>query len=135
MYVLTATIPQPDFGITTAKDILSLEAGKSLSVEVAVDRRHGIPGFIEVTASDLPEGVHVDQVTSMSEGESAKKVTLTLTADEGVTTSVPFRIVGRATEHGALEKYVRSSKSWLAETVPHLWLTVVPAALESADPE
>ena len=127
-YLLTATTPPPDFSLSTAANVHTLETGKSLDIVVTPGRKDGLSGFIEITAVDLPPGVRSTQVTSMAAGESTKKVTLTLTADDGITASAPFRIVGRATEHESLERYVRSGKAWMDGTVPHLWLVVKPAA-------
>lgn len=126
-YVLHMTYVEPGFGISTGIDQLTITAGKTATVEVAVQRdRFGEE--IEVSAFGLPPGVHAEPVISKNEGDAAKKVTLTLTADEGVTTSGPFGILGRATEPSLLERRALSSKPWLSDLASYLWVTVVLAS-------
>jgi len=106
---------------------LTITAGKTATVEVAVQRdRFGEE--IEVSAFGLPPGVYAEPVISKNEGDVANKVTLTLTAEEGVMTSGSFGILGRATEPSLLERRARSSKPWLSDLASYLWVTVVPVS-------
>ncbi len=127
MYRLEITEGQPDFQLTAGAETLSVEKGQSLDIEVAVVRTRGFAEPIEVTMVDLPPGVSVEPVVSAPEGDTAKKVTLKLTASDELS-SGPVRIEGRSQGDSKLVQ-----QATVALKIPRirsdlLWLTVRPPA-------
>jgi hypothetical protein len=95
-YLLSVLEPRPDFTLSLASDRFDLIPGKMTKVTVAVQRKEGMAGPIEIIAEDLPAGITARPVTSKPGDASARSVDLELSAGDR-SSSGPFRIVGRTT--------------------------------------
>jgi hypothetical protein len=122
-YRLTIGEETPDYRLTLAADSFTLTPGKPLEIPVAVDRKNGFAGEIEITAEGLPAGVTADAVKSLPSGDTAKAVKLTLTAENGPA-SGPFTIVGRSGEEERLRRTARFTIPGLNVTHSQAWFTV-----------
>lgn len=127
MYRLSIRKAEPDFELTMASDSLSIEAGKTLDVDVNIARLRAFAEPIEVTAVELPPGLSVEPVVSAAEGDTAKKVVLKFTATADLFNG-PVKIEGRS--QGDTQ---RIHPATAALKVPRtrteqIWLTVRPAS-------
>lgn len=124
VYRLRATIPQPDFAISTDAHAYVLVAGKSVEINVAVERRNGFGDPIELSITGLPEFVKVAPAKSAAEGDSAKSVKLVLTADQGPF-SGPIRIVGTSAGESPLVHNATAAIPNHETRTSDVWLTVI----------
>ncbi len=124
VYRLRATIPQPDFALSTDAHAYVLTAGKSVEITVAVERRNGFADAIELSVTGLPEFVKAAPATSAPEGDSAKSVKLVLTADQGPF-SGPIRIVGTSAGESPLVHNATAAIPNHEMRTPDVWLTVI----------
>jgi hypothetical protein len=150
VYRLRAALAEPDYALKVAADSFVVTPGKPLEIPVTVDRTprgergggsgrggrgnrggdRGSPGApfneeIEITASGLPEGVSVGPVKSLASGDTAKSVTLNLSAAKGPF-SVPLRIVGTSAGEPRRSRSAVATIPDSTATTPDLWLTVRP---------
>src|SRR5262249_20503317 len=94
-YLLSVLKPEPEFSLTLASDRFDLTPGKITKVAVAVQRKDGDVGPIEIVAEGLPDGVTSRPVTSKPGDASAKSVSLELSAHDRAGPG-PFRVIGRS---------------------------------------
>lgn len=127
LYRLTVVPQTPAVSARISADHFTTKGGGPLAIEIAVDRQFGYAEPVEFLLVAAPEGVTANPVTSSNEGESAKKVTLNITA--GGAGSGPIRIGHRLAGSDATEPVVFGSQS-LAEA----WLTVLPATEPEGKP-
>ncbi len=124
VYRLRATLPQPEFTLSTDFHAVELVAGKPAEIAVAVERRNGFAEPIALSVTGLPQFVTLAPATSSPEGDSAKSVKLVLTTDQGPF-SGPIRIVGTAAGDS---QQVRTSTTAIPNhesRISDLWLTVI----------
>ncbi len=124
-YLLRVLAPEPDFSLSLAADRFDAIPGKETSVVVAIDRKDGFSGAIEVVAEGLPDGVMAAPVTSKAGDATARTVTLTLSAD-GCAHPGPFRVVGKASG-GPPVRVAGAAIASFAEKTDRPWLTIHPA--------
>jgi hypothetical protein len=120
VYALHAGPPQPDYDLRLDVDRFVLAPGKPLEVAVAIERRQGFAGDIDVQARGLPDGVTALPVHASSKDTAVK---LVLTATRGGA-SGPFQIEAHAP---GLPGGKRSASVFLADlglATTHLWLTM-----------
>lgn len=126
VYRLTAERGVPDFGLTVDAHQVVVAPGATVELPVNIDRRHGHNEPISITIEGLPEGVTTEPVVSRSDDDSAKKVTLKVTATAATApTSKLLRVVGRVGEqppHTALVNFGAHGPQRV-----DLWLTVAAA--------
>jgi hypothetical protein len=128
-YRLTIAPQTPTFRLSTAADTFKLTAGMPLKIPVTVTRERGFADDIEITATDLPEGVFVIAVTSVTQDkDTAKKVELILTAAEDVTIDGRLQIVGTPTGDDNRIRTATAPITGLTATTSDLWLTVLKPA-------
>lgn len=115
----------PDFGLSFDAHQLVLAVGATVELPVNIDRRHGHNEPISVSIEGLPDGLTAEPVVSRGDDDSAKKVTLKVTATAAATTtSKRLRVVGRVGEQPPRTALVN-----LGAHGPQgvdLWLTVAP---------
>jgi len=125
VYRLTAGRGVPDFSLTLDTHQLAVAPGATVELPVTVDRRHGHSEPISVAIEGLPEGVTAEAVVSRGDDDSAKKVTLNVTAGPAAAkTSKPVRVTGRVGEQPP-----RTALTNLGAHGPQrvdAWLTVAP---------
>jgi hypothetical protein len=109
----------PDFSASVTGELLKTSVGKPLAVEVTIERRYGYAEELQVVAENLPEGVRCAPAVSAGSGDSAKKVTLTLEADQLYQGPLHLRVL--AGEAGPAKPVTAGSSS------PALWLSVIAA--------
>lgn len=125
-YLLGITVPEPDFAASLAAAVFTLSPGAETTITVAIDRKNGHEGEIEVTADNLPEGVSATKAVSKPEGDSAKSVTIELRAEGSSAVSSSFRIVARPIDGSGPER-IASAKITGFEVETHRpWLAVLP---------
>jgi hypothetical protein len=95
-YLLSVIEPQPDFALTLAADRFELTSGKPTKIAVAVQRKDGDCGPIEINAENLPHGITARTATSKPGDASARSVNIELSTGDRARPG-PFRIVGRTT--------------------------------------
>jgi hypothetical protein len=125
VYRLTISRPQPDFTATVAADSFTVTPGKPLEIPVTIERTAGFSEEIEFTAADIPEGVTVESVKSLSNGDTAKAIKLVIAATAGPRSGI-LVLVGKSTGDLKLVRQVqvpligaaRTSKLWLTVTAP-----------------
>ncbi len=124
-YLLSVVRPTPDFALTLAADVFEATPGKESKIAVAVERRDGFAGEIEVRALDLPEGVEAAAVVSKPGDDSAKTVNLEIKAAADAPAG-PFRVVGRVKDGDGRDRPARAKLAGLDADTERPWLTVLP---------
>ncbi len=125
-YRLTVRGAEPDFVLNLETDSIVVKPDEPAEVIVNVQRRNtpaGAIGPITIEAIDLPPGVTAAAVTSEVEGETAEKVTLTLSST-GEAFSGPIRIVGRASEPQSIERFA-FTPAMFDTSLSVVWLTAL----------
>ena len=92
-YRLTIRPDLPGVKLASDADRLTGEPGKPIELAVTIDREHGFNEILDLVLLDPPAGVSAAAVQSAAEGDSAKKVTLSITAAGPL--SAPVRVVAR----------------------------------------
>jgi hypothetical protein len=129
VYCLRLSTPEPDFNLSLSSDSFVLTPGKPLDIPVAVARRHGFRGEIEVTVLGLPRGVEAAPALSPAEGEASKSVEVRLeTAATGAPLWGPIRIIGAARGESALSRAATAPLPGDGASTAEVWLTVASAA-------
>lgn len=123
VYRMSMEEARPDFGLTLAGDLVSVEAGKSSELSITVNRRNGFAEPIEIRVEGLPDTVTLSENVSAAKGDTAKTVKLKLTATaDAAAFSGPIHVVG------ASDKTTRRARFTVAETGRShhaAWLTVL----------
>ena len=115
LFRLRVLHPEPDFALTVAGDRFTLAPDKTLDILVAVVKRNGFEGDIEVSAESLPVGVTAKVVSN-----DAKGITLRLSASTAAAGA--FRIVGRTKGLPRLERTAVATLKAFGATAD-LWVT------------
>ncbi len=124
-YLLSVVEDRPRYELTLADDPLTLEAGKSLDVAVAVNRLGGFDEEITLRMLGTPPGIQVAEVTSPPSGDTSKKVTLKLVASADVLFSGPLRVIGTIEQGEAVLATTAAPAAGLR--MGSIWLTVTAA--------
>ncbi|MGE0375182.1 MAG: PPC domain-containing protein [Planctomycetaceae bacterium] len=128
VYRLSVFVEQPDFDLSVTSDTVTVSPDKPAEIEVSVERRApaGMAlGPISLSVADLPDGITSAPVVSEPEGDSAKKVKLSITST-GSGFSGPIRIVGEAHEPRELQRTARTPPRF-GSSLDRIWLTAVAA--------
>jgi hypothetical protein len=118
------TPPVPGVSITVAADAVSGTVGKPITIEVAIDRRHGFSTPLAIACDGLPAAGEHMPVASPAEGDAAKKVNIEVVCREPF--SGPVRIVARP--DGAPAATPLATAACGPEQVIDLWLTATAPA-------
>lgn len=132
-YLLSVLAPESDFAIALKADRIEVEPGKATPLVVAVERRGGFAGTIEVAAEGLSSGVSAAPATSKADDASAKAVTLQISADP-TARSGPFRVVGRSNGNPARPRPALAPVEGSDVKTDRPWLTIRPAPSNPANP-
>jgi hypothetical protein len=124
-YLLSVLTPEPDFALSLVADRFEIVPGKTVGITVAVDRKDGFAGPIEVVAGDLPESISAAPATSRAGDPSAKSVTIQLSAD-CCSHPGPFRIVGKAVDGSISPRIARATIEGFDARTDRPWLTIRP---------
>jgi len=125
---------RPELRATTEADSVSGKVGGPLEVAIAVERLHGWKEPVEFFLVDPPAGISAAPVVSAAEGDTAKKVALSIAAAEPF--AGPVRIAARraapAGEAVAANAVGETVAAVLAgkEKLPVVWITAVAAGSE-----
>jgi hypothetical protein len=122
-YLLSVIEPRPDFALTLAADRFDVAPGKPFKIPVAIQRKDGDSGPIEIHAEDLPPGITARTALSKPGDVSARTVTLELSAGEGAR-SGPFRIVGRTTRDPQVSRAATAPIAGFAPRTEWSWMSV-----------
>ncbi|GAB5406180.1 MAG: PPC domain-containing protein [Aureliella sp.] len=125
-YRLSVTERRSDFKLSIATDRFTVTKDKPLEIPLAISRTSGVGepvGDIAFVVEGLPGGVTAAPAISKAGGESAKKVTLKLSAS-GQAFSGPIRIVG--TSASGLERAAMTPPSY-GVAFDRAWLTAKPS--------
>ena len=116
----------PEYSLSLDTHQLVVAPGATAELPVNIDRRHGHTEPIHVSIEGLPDGVTAEPAVSRGDDDSAKKVTLKVTATAAATTiSKLLRVVGRVGEQPPRTALVNLGAHGLQRV--DLWLTVAPA--------
>lgn len=135
LYRLTVEPEVPAVSATVSADSFTAKPGEPLSIEITVSRQFGFAESLEFVLALAPEGVTADPTISAGEGDTAKKVSLTLTATAAA--SGPLRIISRpapgdATAGPSESPAAKASNvTFGTDALLEAWLTVLPAAPQS----
>jgi hypothetical protein len=129
VYRLRALLAEPDFSLKVAGDRFALVPGKPLEIPIAIERRNGFGGEVEITALGLPKGVTAQAVTAPA---GSKTATLRLTAG-GDKVSGSFQIIGTAKGTQDLMRIARATLAEYGVATMQLWLTAGPDATVPKD--
>lgn len=121
----------PELRATVAADAVTGTTAAPLDVEIAVERLRGWKEAVEFVLVEPPPGISAPPVTSAADGDSAKKVTLAVTAAEAY--AGPLRIAARrpATEGRPAERVADVACG--ADKLPVVWLTATASPQKPAD--
>ena len=98
IYRLTVREAMPDFTLSLKSDVINVVQGGRVDVDVAVDRRGGFAGPVELIVEGLPEGVRLEGQQVAANQPTAK---LAFIADaEARSGDVTLRIKGKAEING-----------------------------------
>jgi len=126
---------RPEVRATTETDALVGAVAGTVEMTIAVERLRGWNEPVEFFLPDPPAGITAAAVTSAVDGDTAKKVTLTIAAT--APWSGPLTVAARrprAAEDAPQESAIIATVACGPERLPVLWLTVPPAAA-AASPE
>jgi hypothetical protein len=99
-YRLTVSEPRPDFRIALGTTAPNVPRGGRVPVSVAVERRDGFDGPVDVEPAGLPAGL---RATAVRVPAGATSAALALSAaPDAAAEPTPFRVVGRAQVGGQL---------------------------------
>jgi hypothetical protein len=108
IYRITAAPIREDFGLHLAADWLNILPGDKATLQMAVDRRGGFEGPIELSVEGLPPGVHLETTRIPAKDDECK---LTLNAGgEARCQDAQLRIVGTALLNGRKEQRVADAR-------------------------
>lgn len=132
IYRLTVREAIPDFALSLKADVINVVQGARVDVDVAVDRRGGFAGPIELIVDGLPEGIRLEGQQVAANQPTAK---LAFIADAEVRScDVTLRIKGKAeiggkpVEHSAQATHLAHDVDGVslgASEVDHVQLNVV----------
>lgn len=127
VYRMTIDEAKPDFALKMASDTYVLTPGKPLEIPIAIERKNGFSGEIEVHATGLPEGVTSEVVKSEAKGDSSKSVKVVLKSTAGPV-SAAFRVTGKSSGDGAIERTASYVIAGTTAEFSAAWLTVAASA-------
>jgi hypothetical protein len=127
VYRMTIDEAKPDFALKMANDTYVLTPGKPLEIPIAIERKNGFSGEIEVHATGLPEGVTSEVVKSEAKGDSSKSVKVVLKSATGPV-SAAFRVTGKSSGDGAIERTASYVIAGTTAEFSAAWLTVAASA-------
>lgn len=94
IYRLTVREAVPDFGLSLKTDVINVVQGARVDVDVAVDRRGGFAGPVELFVEGLPEGIRLEG-QQVAANQSVAKLAFIADA-EARSCDVTLRIKGKA---------------------------------------
>lgn len=128
IYVLRCTEVASKFAINVDADHFTVNAGSTVDIPVTVTREGGMAGDIEISMSNLPGGVTCPSVTSLSKGDTSKKVVLKLTATDQAAGHGTMRIQAKEVSPNAAANTPIDATFALSENhlLSDFWLTIAP---------
>ena len=127
VYRLTADRGRPDFALSLDVHQLVAAPGATAELPVNIERRHGLAESITIGIEGLPAGLHAEPCISNGSDDSAKRVTLKVTADAtAAKTAAPIRVTGRVGDQPPHVAKIATGAHGLQPL--DLWLTVNAAA-------
>ena len=117
----------PTVQLSLAEDHCLVKAGESVAIPVSISRLDGFDRKLRVTAEGLPEGVRCESIDSEPKGDSAKSVSLKLTADKEMVHQGTFRVVAHELDADGKQTGESTTAAHpLREivSVREIWLTV-----------
>lgn len=131
-YRLRATPTAPEVELTLPSDRITVTPGKPTEIAVKINRKNGYSDTVGFAFEGLPDGLTLEPAVSEPKGDTAKAVTLKLSAAREPW-SGPVRLKGRSGSGPELP--IAAPIDGRESTTTDLWLTVLPApAQEPAKP-
>lgn len=129
LYRVEARESAPEVALSVDSDHVVGSKEKPASIPVVVDRRGGFKEPITITVDGLPGGVTVEPVISESEGDSAKKVTLTLVSEDASPWSGEIRVIGtiEGKDDPEAARVVARAERIGGPPTSAVWLTLTPS--------
>ncbi|MBI82525.1 MAG: pre-peptidase [Planctomycetaceae bacterium] len=127
IYRLTVEATEPDFALTLGSSSYRLTPGEPLEIPVTVERKHGFSAEIDISATQLPQGVQMEPARSLADDDPEKPVQLTLTAAEGGKSGV-LRITGSCDDDSSRVRTARYSIPGSRASHDLAWVTVLKSA-------
>ncbi len=131
-YRLSVAPPEGGFSATVDKSRYILKPGKSIDIKIKLTRKNSHKTKLELRATGLPKGVHLELPKSIPEksGDVAAKLTASADCKKA---SVPFRLFlkekeGKKPKEQAVVFSFQNSASrgpFLIDETPEIWMTVV----------
>jgi hypothetical protein len=128
-YLLSVLEPQPDFALNLAADRFEVVAGKTTKISVAVERKNGFSEPIEIVADSLAPGVSTKPIMSKPGDDSAKSVTLEVSAELSASSGA-IRIIGRSTKEPRTTHHATTGIPGFEARSSWPWVTVRNVAAE-----
>ncbi|MEK6235476.1 MAG: hypothetical protein N2C14_12280, partial [Planctomycetales bacterium] len=123
VYRLRVEESRPDFSLAVTADHFAVTPEKPLEIPVTVTRSGGMSGEINISVTDLPDGVSAATVTSMGKGETAKSVKLIIQAKTAAAGKT-IRVVGIAKHDGlTVSREATAPVVGLSQQTQYLWLS------------
>lgn len=122
---------KPELKLTVAADHFLLEAGKTLDIPVAIERTNGYAEKLKIAAAGLPEGITAVDAFSESKGDSAKTVSLKLTAAKDLAFQGNIQIIGTEIDKDGKptqDKFNATYQLPAQSRLQDIWLTVKNSA-------
>ncbi len=131
-YVLTCEPSVPGFQAFLTDAQYVIDGTKPTDIPVTIERMAGFSERLQVSVDGLPPGVQADPVVSEKEGDSAKAVTLRVTASsEAVPFSGTIHIMCGA-EESEMRKPATVTLGNSGRSTADVWLTVIPPVREES---
>ena len=136
IYRLTVEVTEPDFALTLGSSSYRLTPEEPLEIPVTVERKHGFSAEIDISATQLPQGVQLKAARSLADDDPEKPVQLTLTATQGSKSGV-FRITGSCDDDSSRVRTARYSIVGSRASGDLAWVTVLksPETAEESQQE
>ncbi len=129
-YAVNVQAATPAVQLTLAADQYQVKAGETLEIPVTVRRELKFADQLQVSIEGLPDGVECPPVTSAADGDTAKLVTLKLTASAEADFHDNIRVVAKSIDEAGqvLDQPPRFAVHRLRPQVVinQVWLTVAP---------
>lgn len=121
--LVVITQNNPRYELTIASNKFQLDRKKPLEIPVTVNRISNYKETIHIDLEGAPAGLKFETVESKGEGDTAKKVTLTLEAGEAEAFSGPITIIGTKSDSDQ-QVLATTDLKVTGETTSSIWLTI-----------
>ncbi|MEO6810461.1 MAG: PPC domain-containing protein [Isosphaeraceae bacterium] len=122
-YLLSIAAPRPEARLALKATQFTLKPGKPIDIPITVERLAGFDGTIEISLDGDHDGLSAPTVTSEPKGNSAKAVTLKLTAEDAAPSGT-IRIVGKIKGEESKPIAAQAPIEGFNASIESIWLTI-----------